>query len=316
MIYAQEAMILSRSAKTGADPLSSVLMALGVRSVRGTRLEASGDWALSFQGQGRLKFVAVVRGRCWLLLPGSPPVELKEGDVLLLSNTPFTVASDPGVGPMDGTPLYEGPDQNYVRLGEGGETVMIGGGSAFADGGASFILEALPAFLRIDRASPGAAAVARTLALLEAEVADGRVGTLFLTERLAEILLVEAIRAYVGKGAADGVGWIAALADQRIGAALRLMHADVARPWTASALAAEVGMSRSSFTQRFSTRVGRPPLDYLTNWRMVLARRKLSEGRGQIANVAAEVGYSSQSAFAHAFKRTFGYTPRSGRSPV
>ncbi len=69
-------------------------------------------------------------------------------------------------------------------------------------------------------------------------------------------------------------------------------------------------MSRSAFTQRFSTRVGRPPLDYLTHWRMVLARGKLSGGCASVASVAAEVGYNSQSAFAHAFKRTFGYTPR------
>jgi len=303
-------MTSSRSAKPSRDPLSNVLSVLGARSVRGTRLEASGDWALSFQGRGRLKFVAIVRGQCWLLLPDTAPEALKEGDVFLLSNTPYTVASDPEMQPVDGMPLYEPPGQDIVRLGDGGETVMVGGGSAFADGEAAFILEALPAFLRVDRASPGAGAVARTLALLEAEVGDGRLGASLVTERLAEILLVEAIRAYVGTGAADRVGWIAALSDHRIGAALRLMHSEVARPWTASTLAAEVGMSRSAFTQRFSTRVGRPPLDYLTHWRMVLARGKLSGGCASVASVAAEVGYNSQSAFAHAFKRTFGHTPR------
>ncbi len=300
----------SRSAKPTRDPLSNVLSALGARSVRGTRLEASGDWALSFQGRGRLKFVAIVRGRCWLLLPDTAPEALEGGDVFLLSNTPYTVASDPAMEPVDGMPLYEPPGQDIVRLGDGGETVMVGGGSAFADGEAAFVLEALPAFLRIDRASPGAGAVARTLALLEAEVGDERLGASLVTERLAEILLVEAIRAYVGTGAADRVGWIAALSDRRIGAALRLMHGEVARPWTASTLAAEVGMSRSAFTQRFSTRVGRPPLDYLIHWRMVLARGKLSESCASVASVATEVGYNSQSAFAHAFKRTFGYTPR------
>lgn len=166
----------SRSAKLSRDPLSNVLSALGARSVRGTRLEASGDWALSFQGRGRLKFVAIVRGQCWLLLPGTAPEALKEGDIFLLSNTSYTVASDPEIEPVDGMPLYESPDQDIVRLGDGGETVMVGGGSAFADGEAAFILEALPAFLRIDRASPGAGAVARTLALLEAEVGNARLG--------------------------------------------------------------------------------------------------------------------------------------------
>ena len=155
-----------------------------------------------------------------------------------------------------------------------------------------------------------AGAVARTLESLRAEVGEGQVGGTLVAERLAEILVVEAIRAYLANGAPMRTSWIGALADRRIGAALRLMHGDVARRWSASMLAAEVGMSRSAFTQRFAERVGRPPLDYLTHWRMVLARRRLSEG-AEIAKVAAAVGYTSQSAFTHAFKRTLGHTPRS-----
>ena len=310
-------MILSRSAKTTTDPLADVLAALGAQGVRGTRLEASGNWALSFQGQGRLKFVAVVRGRCWLLLPDQPPEALKEGDVFLLSNTPFAVASDPAMAWTDGMPLFEGPGQDVVRLGHRADTVMVGGGSTFVGGQAGFILDALPAFLRVDRASPRAAAVARILVLLEAEVGDAYLGGSLVTQRLAEILMIEAIRAYANPDSTHRVGWIAALADAKIGAALRLMHSDVARQWTAAALAAEVGMSRSAFTQRFSARVGRPPLDYLIGWRMTLARSRLTRTSIPISRLAAEVGYSSQSAFAQAFKRTFGITPRSavaGRS--
>ncbi len=303
-------MFLSRSAKSAIDPLSEVLAALGAHSVRGTSLEASGDWALAFDGRARLKFVAVTRGRCWLVLPAHPPEVLTEGDVFLLSDTRYTVASDPSVEPVDGMPLYDPPGRDIVRLGTGRETIMIGGGSAFADGSASFVFEALPAFLRIDRTSPTAEAVARTLEFLRAEFGDEQVGGSLVTERLAEILVVEAIRAFVATGASDRIGWIGALADRRIGAALWLMHGDVARRWTAPMLAAEVGMSRSAFTQRFSARVGRPPLDYLTRWRMVLAQRKLSEG-ADVANVAAAVGYTSQSAFSHAFKRICGHTPRS-----
>lgn len=295
------------------DPLSDVLRALGARGVRGTRLEASGAWALSFQGTGRLKFVAVLEGRCWLLLPGMPPETVERGDVFLLSDTPFTVASDPAVVPTDGMRLYDGPGQDTVRLGTGAETVLRGGGSTFADGESAFVLDALPAFLRIDAASPGAGSVARILGLLEEEIGERRLGASLVTERLAEILVVEAIRAYVATGLAGHVGWISALSDPRIGAAIRLMHGEVARPWTGPMLAAAVGMSRSAFTQLFLSRVGRPPIDYLTCWRMVLARRKLSGGCVSVAHVAAEVGYSSQAAFAHAFKRTLGHTPRSTR---
>ncbi|MEI5682240.1 AraC family transcriptional regulator [Mesorhizobium sp. CCNWLW179-1] len=311
MIYAQMAMFISQSAKITRDPFSEVLATLGARSVRGTGLEASGDWALAFDGRARLKFVALTHGQCWLLLPDHPPQALVQGDVFLLSNTRYTVASDPALEPIDGMSLYASPGQDIVRLGDGRETLMMGGGSGFADGSASFVLDALPTFLRIDRTSPSAEAVARTLMSLQAEVNHGAVGGSLIAERLAEILVVEAVRAYVATSPSDSVGWITALADPRIGKALRLMHSDAARRWTAPMLAAEVGMSRSAFTDRFSARVGCPPIDYLTRWRMLLAHQKLDAGQA-VATVARTVGYNSQSAFAHAFKRTLGRTPRSG----
>jgi AraC-like DNA-binding protein len=304
------AMFLSQSANVASDPFSQVLAALGTRSVRGTRLEAAGDWALAFDGRERLKFVALTQGQCWLLLPTHPPQALTAGDVFLLSDTHYVVASSPTVEPVDGMALYEPPGRDVVRLGEGGETVMIGGGSGFAEGSASFVLDALPSYLRIDRASPSAEAVARTIKSLQSEAENVRIGGSLVAERLAEILVIEAVRAYVATSPSKSVGWITALSDRRIGMALKLMHGDVARRWTAPMLAEQVGMSRSAFTERFSARVGRPPLDYLTHWRMVLAQRKLDAG-GNVAAVADAVGYSSQSAFTHAFKRTLGRTPRS-----
>lgn len=311
MIYAHLALFLSQSAGIMSDPFSVVLTALGTRSVRGTSLEASGDWALAFDGRARLKFVALMRGRCWLILPDHPPVALTEGDVFLLSNTRYTVASDPLIEPVDGMALYA-PGQDLVRLGTGHDTVMIGGGSGFEEGTASFVLDALPSFLRVDRASAKAEAIARTLTSLQTEASQGELGSSIIAERLAEILVVEAVRAYVATVPSDRVGWITALADPRIGMALTMMHRAPARRWTVPELAAEVGMSRSAFAQRFSASVGNPPLDYLISWRMVLAQRKLKVGQA-IATIAEEVGYSSQSAFAHAFKRTTGLTPRSGR---
>lgn len=301
-------MNLSQSAKFTGDPFSVVVAALGTQSVRATGLEAAGDWSLAFDGRGRLKLVALTRGRCWIVLPGERPEELVEGDVIILSNARYVVASDPAIRPADGMPLYAG--QDIARLGAGDSTVMMGGGSGFADGSGSFVLDALPPFLRIERDSPSAEAAKRTLASLREEIGGAALGSSFIAERLAEILVVTAVRAFVATHPTNSVGWITALADPRIGKALRLLHGDAARRWTAPMLASEVGMSRSAFTHHFTARVGRPPLDYLVHWRMVLARRQLARGE-TVAHVASAVGYSSQSSFTHAFKRTFGETPRS-----
>ncbi len=300
---------MSPSSGNAGDPLSDVLAVLGARSVRRTRLEAAGDWALTFPARPRLKFVAVLRGACWILVAGQPPLALGVGDTFMLGDTAYTVASHPKVVAVDGMPLFGVPGRDVVRLG-GDETVTVGGGIAFADGDAAFLLDALPRFMHIARQAPSASAVVRTLDLLEAEVERPGPGSALVMARLAEILLVEAIRAYVADHGEESRGWIGALADRRTSKALRLMHGNIAHPWTVGGLAARVGMSRSAFASLFASRVGRPPLDYLRHWRMTLARRLLEQGSVDVASVAARVGYTSQSAFGHAYKRTTGHSPR------
>ena len=304
-------MILSQPSSNGADPLSDVLAALGARSIRRTRLEAAGRWGLAFPAQARLKFVALLRGAAWLVLPGQPPVAIAAGDVCLLGQTAYAVVSSPDVAPVDGRALYAGPDNDVVRLG-GDETVMLGGGIAFADDMAGFLLDALPDVILLPAATDAAAMMTALLAMLEAEVTRPRAGSTLVAARLAEILLVEAIRSQ----AADAVarpGWIAALADPQIGAALRLMHRAVAHPWTVEALARATGMSRSAFAARFLAQVGQPPQAYLRHWRMVLAQAMLRSGNSSIAVVAEQVGYASHSAFAAAYHRHFGYPPGRAR---
>ncbi|WP_434714552.1 AraC family transcriptional regulator [Rhizobium sp. YTUHZ045] len=303
-------MNMSRSSMNHSDPLSDVLTTLGARSGGRTRLEASGDWSLSFAEKERLKLVAVLRGKCWILLPDHPPQQLTEGDVFLIGGGAYGVASNPDLTPIDGAALYAQSGRDIVRLG-GDETVLIGGSITFASAEANFVLDALPRFLRIGGASGAATAVSRTLELLDGEVGRDRIGGSLVTTRLAEVLFVEAIRAYVAEQGDACIGWIGALADRHIGEALRVIHGETKRPWTVASLAARVGMSRSAFSARFARRVGKPPLEYLTDWRMLLARQWLSEPEADIARIASEVGYLSQSAFGHAFKRTFGHTPRS-----
>lgn len=303
-------MIVSPSS-IAADPLSDVLAVLGARSVRCTRLEATGSWGLAFHARPRLKFVALLRGSCWVSAAGQPTQPMLPGDVFLLGAVDYAVASEPGVALVDGVALYRDPAQETVRL-DGDDTVLLGGGIAFADEHGRFLLDALPGFMKLERASHSAGAVSGALALLEREVGRSRLGGALIAERLAEILLVEALRAYIMDQEEAGSGWLHALGDPAIGAALRAMHANVAHPWTVAELAKRAGMSRSAFAPRFKARVGRPPLEYLAHWRLTLARRLLADGQTTIATVSEQVGYASQSAFGSAFRRAFGHSPRAG----
>jgi transcriptional regulator GlxA family with amidase domain len=146
------------------------------------------------------------------------------------------------------------------------------------------------------------------LELLDAEMTRTEIGSRAVAVRLAGVLLVEAVRA-CASGAAPA-GWLGALSDPRLGRALALVHADIAEPWTVARLAAEAGMSRSAFSALFNSMVGQPPLAYLRSWRLVRARAMLDEGEVNVARVAMKVGYTSQSAFGHAFRRAFATTPR------
>ncbi len=297
------------------DALSDTIMTLGIRDVRCSRFEASGDWSFSFPPQERLKFVATLRGHAWLLVPRCEPLMIEEGDVFLMGPTPYVVAARPELAPATGAPLYQ--QSSVARVGSEvpATTVGVGGSVAFASSGAEFLYEALPIFFVIRRGEPAAKAIVRTLELLEAEMDSARAGSRLIATRLAEVLLVEGIRSGVIERGGAPRGWIGALSDRRIAAALALLHAQMARNWTLDDLSTAVGMSRSAFALQFKQRVGRAPLDYLRYWRMMKARSSLASGRVSIAALAEGLGYNSQAAFTQAFRRQFGCTPTAYRPP-
>lgn len=300
-------MNLSQSSKSSPDPLSDVLTALGANVTRRTRLEASGRWALSFPPLDRLKFVALLKGTAWLIVPELDPQLLSAGDVCLIGRTAYAVASDPNLPFRDGQPLYDGCD--VARLG-GDDTISLGGTVTFAPGNADFLLDMLPDLLLVPGSSPGSGAVRAILALLNDEAERGAMGGRIVSARLADVLLVEAIRAYAEGGERPRTGWLGALSDPRLGCALRAIHEDIARPWTVAHLAAAAGMSRAAFSAAFARQVGQPPLAYVRAWRLTLARAALARGDTDIASIGGKLGYTSQSAFTYAFRRAFGATPK------
>ncbi|MBR1224415.1 AraC family transcriptional regulator [Bradyrhizobium sp. AUGA SZCCT0042] len=307
-------MNVSQSSRPMIGALSDVLAALDAHVTRLTRLEAAGDWALAFPALDRLKFVAVLRGTCWLMLPDRDPQPMSKGDVCLIGRTGYAVASNPTLPPVDGARLFDELGSDVLRLG-GNDTVMLGGGVTFAPGNPVFLLDMLPAFLLVPGRSDGAGAVANILALLNDEAERADLGNELVSARLADVLLIEAIRVHAGNADATGVGWLGALTDRRIGRALQSIHADIAQPWTTARLAGIAGMSRAAFCAEFARRVGKAPLSYVRAWRLTLARAALARGGSDVARVAAEVGYTSQSAFGHAFRRAFGTSPKSSTRP-
>jgi AraC-like DNA-binding protein len=124
------------------------------------------------------------------------------------------------------------------------------------------------------------------------------------------MMLVQALRLHLAEGLRGGVGWLFALADKQIGAAIQTMHDDPAHRWNLQELAECAGMSRSSFALKFKLTVGESPMVYLTRWRMLLAEDRLANSTDPISAVALALGYESESAFSTAFRRVVGCSPR------
>lgn len=146
------------------------------------------------------------------------------------------------------------------------------------------------------------------------EVADDRPGALLASKQLAQLLCVQIIRSCLEASGPDTAGWLKALNDEHIALALRLIHREPERAWRVDELAKEVGMSRTSFALRFKSIVGIAPLTYLMNLRMQFAEQGLREGSMSVSELGLSLGYSTESAFSNAFKRTTGMAPKRYRS--
>jgi AraC-like DNA-binding protein len=320
------------------DPLSQVLELLDLRAASPSRLEAGGRWALSFPGHQHLKIGAVVAGQCWLIPDQTAPQHLTAGDCyLLVSSRPYTAASDDpasSAAPLSPVPAstvlpspWPTPAYYQTTPDDPGRTILISGSLSFDDTAAALLLDRLPPLSRIAAGSPQASVVAPALQLLAAETAgtaSTAPGSAVMRKQLTCILFIQVLRALLETGETPGPdsgnasgeasgpaspGWLAALRDPQIGAALTLIHQDPARRWTVAELAAAAGLSRSSFALRFRTLVGLPPLDYLVRWRIQLAARALRSTDRTVAVIGAGLGYTSESAFSNAFKRVRGQPP-------
>jgi AraC-like DNA-binding protein len=142
------------------------------------------------------------------------------------------------------------------------------------------------------------------------ELREPQPGGLLIAQHLAHTMLLQALRLHLSDTSQGRVGWLFALADKQIGAAITALHEEPGRRWTLQEMAERAGMSRSTFAQRFKDTVGESPMEYLTRWRMLLAGDKLVNSSDPVSAISLALGYESEAAFSTAFKRVMGCSPR------
>jgi len=197
----------------------------------------------------------------------------------------------------------------------GGDSVIVGAHFILSDHQAGILLKVLPPVVHI-RTESDKAAMRWSLERLMQELREPQPGGFLVAQHLAYMMLVQALRLHLAEGLKGGVGWLFALADKQMSAAITAMHGDPAHHWSLQTLAQIAGMSRSIFAKKFKDTVGEPPMEYLVRWRMTLAGDKLVNSSDPISVIALALGYESESAFGKAFKRVMGCSPRQyGRGP-
>jgi len=301
------------------DALSRILEVVHVSGSLFSRAELGAPWGVHSRAMPDAIFHVVVRGAGYLTLDSDDvPVPFRAGDLLVLTRgDAHTVSDQPEsqVVAIEGLE-YEAGDDGLGRIrvdGGGPLTSLLCGTFTLAGEARDHVVPLLPPLLHVQGGSPTAAWLDQTLRVMADEVEAGRPGSETIVARLADILFVQVMRAWLAQDAAGPRGWLGALTDPALARALALVHDDPAADWTAAGLARQVGLSRTVFYERFTARVGETPAAYTTRWRMVVARtlmRGTDEGLGEIAE---QVGYRSQAAFHKAFKRVVGESPGAWR---
>ncbi|MDT0347042.1 AraC family transcriptional regulator [Streptomyces litchfieldiae] len=293
------------------DVLSDAVAAMRTGRPHAGRRRMPTRWRVRAEPTPGAGFHVVLQGACWVLADGEDePVRLGPGDALLLPHGSGHLLADsldsPDPRGAAAPPLSTLPDCADPH------TVMLCGAYLLDRARPHPLLAELPPVIHLPTRVGRHPSLRGAIDLLGAELAGPpRPGADGVLPALLDTLLLYLLRAWYEERAQEepGTGWASALRDPAVSAALRAIHREPGRSWTVEALGAESGLSRAPFARRFAALVGRPPLAYLTWWRMTLAARLLRDSEAPVRSVAERVGYSSEFAFAKAFKREFGLAP-------
>jgi AraC-like DNA-binding protein len=280
----------------------------------------SAPWAVALpQTGGEARFHVITHGQAFLKGPGIESRHLKRGDLVLLpQGAGHELAGDPAtpVTPIDAVHSeFISDSYAHFRHGEGKDTQLVCVKARFSDPTAQRLIGLLPNIIHVPAEhSRTLESIERTVRFIADEAQAMRAGGETIITRLADVLLVQAIRWWIEHEPNARIGWLGALRDRQIGRVIMLIHRQPARAWTVNTLATEVAMSRSLLAARFKELVGEPVMGYITRWRMHLALTSLREEKVDIGQLAEKLGYQSESAFSRAFKRYVGKPPGAVRA--
>ena len=307
------------------DPLSDILTRLTLEGTLYFRTAFSPPWGVavpSYKNVARFHFAD--RGDCMVRVhPSGKSVHLAQGDLIII---PHGAAHDlisanmpePRALPLDtvleasgytgqGVLVYGGADSTR-------ETQLICGHFSLAERASHLLFDRLPDHILIPNYGESAGRwMESSLRLIASETGKDQFGGDLIAKKISEVIFTQALRTFIETDAAAQSG-LAGFADPHISRALDAFHRAPSDPWSVETLARTAGQSRTGFAVHFADKMGVPPMKYLTDWRMQIAQQDLRQSDKTIADIAHDVGYASDSAFARVFKREVGQSPAAFRN--
>ena len=301
------------------DVLSEVLKSIRLDSALFFNAELTAPWcvleprsekmtaALSRNEGHLVLYHYVLEGQAYAQLPGRAKVELTKGDIVMIPHgDSHLLGNGKHAMPVDSMKAFEknlSEGLKLARHGGGGEvTRLVCGFMVFEPRMSGVVLSGLPKIVKVHLSDGPASQWIRDSIRFAVGEDSGGDGSGLVVAKLSEVLFVETLRRFVNEISEKDTGWLAAARDPVIGKALAHLHEDPARDWTVEDLARAVGLSRTRFAERFRRFIGDSPISYLKKWRLKIGAETLLSTDNSIAEVAATVGYGSESAFNRAFK--------------
>ena len=301
------------------DILDDILNTLDLNGALYFRTDFSPPWSVTVPVlEGAARFHLVVQGQCTVTLPGDRVRVLNPGDLVLVPRGQTHILSDQ---PVDEAPpleavldavQYDGSGVLTVGAGDKfASTQMVCGHFTFRQKADHAMLRAMPDHLVVTAAMRAQNAwLDDILRLISRHMFSDRAGLDASVRRLSEVMFIELMRICIESEEQGQIQpALKGFRDPQIGLALAIIHKDLQNPWTVGSLAREVGMSRSSFADRFADLMGQGPMSYLTDWRLQKALALLETNKINVQQIANETGYQSPAAFTRAFAAKFGETP-------
>ncbi|GAB2842309.1 AraC family transcriptional regulator [Actinoallomurus bryophytorum] len=283
--------------------ISEVIGTIHAGSAHARRITESGAWGARYPAFVGVGFHVVLGGSGWLITRDGETTALRAGDIVLapygsehgLSHAPGALATLP-VAPMGAEPPSRGPyDFDFLC-----------GCYRVDHGQIHRFLRELPDVVAISPDYERHPELRALTDLLGDDVSQARPGAGATRPALVDLILVHALRQWQEQSGDEA--W-PTITDPGVAAALRAIHGGLDEQWTVRRLSEIAGMSRTTFTRRFTALVGKPPMTYLIGRRLMYGAGLLRATPVPLATIARQVGYSSGFAFASAFRREYGVSP-------